>query len=57
VELLANDSGKYRRLINVYGPYGDRCLFWDNLDDFGVLSGNNVILGGELNIALILREI
>jgi len=49
MELLAKDLGKYIWLINAYGPYGDRWPFWDNLVYSSVLSGNNVLLGHELN--------
>ena len=38
--------------INLYGPYGDRELFWNNLFKLDCLLCNNVIFGGDLNYSV-----
>ena len=38
-------------------PYGEIRRFWEALFDSGYLSRQNIILGGDLNLTLNLKEI
>ena len=40
------------RLLNVYGPYLNREVFWDKVFSFSLLMHDMVILGGDLNFSL-----
>ena len=44
-------------LLNIYGPYIEREVFWRNLLGVDGLKCNHLILGGELNFTLGLSEI
>ena len=44
-------------ILNVYGPYRDRELFWDKAYCGGLLSILNLVLGGDLNLTLHTSEI
>jgi hypothetical protein len=44
-------------LLNVYGPCADRKLFWQRLDDLGLLAAKNLILAGDLNLTTSSEEI
>ena len=44
-------------ILNVYGPYRDRELFWDKAHNGGILSIPNLILGGDLNLVFNSSEI
>jgi hypothetical protein len=44
-------------VINIYGPYSDRVSFWEELKLAGVFSDPLLIVGGDLNFTLSLREI
>ena len=39
-------------ILNVYAPYKDRRQFWDRIDVSGLLSIDNLILDGDLNLTL-----
>ena len=39
-------------VINCYGPYRNRDLFWDKVLRGGLLSAPNLILGGDLNLTM-----
>ena len=39
-------------LINCYGPYRNKELYWDKVLRGGLLSAPNLILGGDLNLTL-----
>lgn len=45
MELTTKKFGKDLRLINIYGTYGDRKPYWDSFVDYGILEGDNVIIG------------
>jgi hypothetical protein len=43
--------------INLYGSYVDRRPLWESLGDFGVFDFDFILLGGDLNLTLSLREV
>ena len=44
-------------LINYYGPYTECIDFWKEVEVDGILKSSNVILGGDLNLTLLVREV
>ena len=44
-------------ILNVYGPYRDRELFWEKALRGGILNIPNLVLGGDLNLTLNSSEI
>ena len=44
-------------ILNVYGPYRDRELFWDNSLRGGLLNLPHLVIGGDLNLTLLSSEI
>ena len=44
-------------IINCYGPYKDREIFWDRLRQDGLLLSPHLILGGDLNFTMNSSEI
>lgn len=40
------------QILNIYGPYQNRVLFWDNLLNKSFMKGSSVIIGGDLNFSL-----
>lgn len=52
VELYSQDLNTSFCLVNVYGPYQDRVVFWDNLFAKPFFSHDHVIIGGDLNFTL-----
>lgn len=45
------------RLVNVYGPYVDEYQFREGLSGSGFLSSSNIILEGDLNFTVSIREV
>ena len=43
--------------INIYGPYMDREVFWNNLSDMDCFKCPYLVFGGDLNFSLGLSEI
>ena len=43
--------------VNLYGPYVDREIFWNNLFNLECLSCTNLIFGGDLNYSVGFSEI
>ena len=39
-------------VINIYGPYLNRILFWDTITKHSLFGGENLIIGGDLNFSL-----
>jgi len=50
-------SQKHLSLLNVYGLCSDRRKFWDQMANNGLLSLDNLILAGYLNITLSSNEV
>ena len=44
-------------ILNIYGPYSNRKLFWDQLVDSGLLLDLSLILAGDLNFTTSLSEV
>ena len=44
-------------ILNYYGPYRDRDIFWDKVLREGLLNSPNLILGGDLNLTMSSSEI
>ena len=40
------------KIVNIYAPYNDRKELRDNVNDNHLFLGNNVIIGGDLNLTL-----
>jgi hypothetical protein len=57
IEIRSKELGKVYIIINLYGPYGDKKPFWEGLGDSGIFTGENLIVGGDLNLTLNQREI
>ena len=39
-------------VVNIYGPYLNRILFWDSIINHSMLRGGNLIISGDLNFSL-----
>jgi hypothetical protein len=57
VDVLDYVSNCSFRIINLYGLYVDRIPFWNDLSNNGFLSLQNLILGGDFNFTLSLKEV
>ena len=44
-------------IINCYGPYKDRDIFWERVHNGGLLNSPHLILGGDLNLTMNASEI
>ena len=44
------------RILNIYAPYKDRRVFWENVEDSGVRSMQNLIVVGDLNFTMFSYE-
>jgi endonuclease/exonuclease/phosphatase family metal-dependent hydrolase len=53
---VVKDLNKRLKLINYYGPYSDREVFWEAIKRDGLLKEQNVIMGGDLNFTTSSRE-
>ena len=47
--LLSQDLGKVIKIINIYGPYSNRQVFWENNFHSNLLSEEYVFAGGDFN--------
>jgi hypothetical protein len=45
------------KICNVYGPYVNRCPFWDSLSGSNEFYSGNIILGGDLNFMLSVAKV
>jgi exonuclease III len=57
IELISVDLGMELHIFNIYGPYQDRVIFWEDLFNKSLLGGNSIILGGDFNFSLGLAEV
>jgi hypothetical protein len=57
LDSLVKDLNIRLNLVNCYGPYGDRQVFWDRIKRDGMLKYQNLILGGDLNFTISNREV
>jgi hypothetical protein len=46
------DLGLDLQMLDIYKPYMDNVPFWDNLFNKSFITGDSLILGGELNCSL-----
>ena len=44
--------GEFYAFYNVYGPYHNRKVLWEEFFSFGLLEPKNMIMGGDLNLTL-----
>ena len=44
-------------IINCYGPYKDRDIFWERVHNGGLLNSPHLILGGDINLTMNSLEI
>jgi hypothetical protein len=52
-----HELGRIFEIINLYGPYGGRKIFWEGLKYSSLMQGDDVILGGNFNLTLNQGEI
>jgi len=53
VEELGDTSLRsYYKVLNIYVPYVDSIPFWEGLSSSGVIIGDNIILGYNLNFTV-----
>ena len=57
VELVTREPNFSLKLLNVYRPYLDSKVLWDNLLHAWVLNQSGIIIGGDKNFTTSLREI
>jgi len=57
VDVLSADLGITIKVINIYGPYHNRVPFWDALTGNPLLSGDSLVIGGDLNFSLGQNEV
>jgi endonuclease/exonuclease/phosphatase family metal-dependent hydrolase len=57
LEGVVKDINKSLKVINCYGPYAEREVFWENIKRVGILKEQNLILGGDLNLTTSSREV
>jgi len=54
---VVKDINKRMEMINCYGTYSDREVFWEGIKREGLINEHNLILGGDLNIATSSRKV
>jgi hypothetical protein len=57
VKLEYKDLGFSFNILNIYGPYSYRINYWGQLAHSRALSQSHILIGGDLNLTLSLREI
>jgi len=57
VDIYSQELNSSFCMINVYGPYQDRMVFWERLFSKSFLSCERRIMGGNLNFTLEVSEI
>jgi hypothetical protein len=51
------DLDRSMKLINCYGPYSDREVFWEAIRREGLFKEKKLILGGDLNFTTSFKEV
>lgn len=57
IEVFSRGVSKSFKVLNVYGPYGEKRVFWKRTFNLAVLQGPNLIIGGDLKFNLNFGEI
>jgi endonuclease/exonuclease/phosphatase family metal-dependent hydrolase len=57
LEGRVKDLDRNLKVINCYGPYSDREVFWEAIKNEGIFKDQNLILGGDLNFTTSFREV
>jgi hypothetical protein len=57
MKLEYKDLGFSFDILNVYGPYLDRITYWEQLAVSEALSDPLLLINGDLNVTLSLREV
>jgi hypothetical protein len=57
IKVISKELGRVYNLINLHGPYADRKSFYDGVSDSSLLKGENVTVGGDLNLTLNQRDV
>jgi hypothetical protein len=57
VSLKHKNMDKILNFINIYGPYTNRIMFWEDIIHAGVLSKPQSIIRGDFNFTVSLREV
>jgi hypothetical protein len=52
IVLHSQELGKEITILNLYGPYDERVLFWDKLFNMEFWNLQDIILGGDLNFSV-----
>jgi hypothetical protein len=45
------------KICNVYGPYANRIPYWDHLRALDFLNTRDIIMGGDFNFIVSLKEV
>jgi hypothetical protein len=53
LEGVVKDINLKLKLINCYGSYADRVVFWEDLKRVGIFDVENLIMGGDLNFTIL----
>jgi hypothetical protein len=56
LSIFCSSNNKRINLINVYSPYTDRHIFWENLVDRGLLDLENLIIVGDMHLTISVGE-
>ena len=52
IEVFSKGVNKSFKVLNVYGYYGEKRVFWERIFNSIVLQGLKLIIGGDLNFTL-----
>jgi hypothetical protein len=56
LEGVIKDTTLKFKMINGYGSYADKVVFWEDLKRFGIFDVENLIMGGDLNFTILSME-
>lgn len=57
VKLEVKNIGFFFNILNIYGPYSDRITYCEQLANSKALSDSHILVGGDLNLTLSIREV